>query len=569
MQRNIVFRGALMLIVVAAIAAGLYNVTILMAHARPSQRIPISAQTVPLLSHARLVGAAKPDAQLHLSIGLRPRNEQKLNRLLNDIYNPRSPLYHHFLTPAQFTAAFGPTAAQQRQVADYLRSQGMTVTQIASNGLLINATATVAQAEATFGMQINDYQLGSRKFYANATAPAVPDTIAPLILSIGGLDNSMQMHPLHQAAGQPRVGYKANDLLNAYNIASLRQAGIDGSGQTIALFELDGYERSDIAQFFQDNQLGQPDIKNVLVDGFDGSAGQGAIEVELDIEVIAEIAPRATQVVYEGPNTTQGVNDTYNRIVNDNQAQVVSISWGECEAQAGLAELQTLNNIFKQAAAQGISLFAASGDSGAYDCGDDTLAVDSPAGDPFITAVGGTRLQLQNGQYGSEIAWSDPTDRLRSPKGAGGGGGISSVFAQPDWQIGPGVTNQYSNGKREVPDISANADPQTGYAVYCTVSTSSCPISGNIVVGGTSAAAPLWAASATLINQYLQKQGKPPLGFISPTLYRLASEQQPYPPFHDVRAGDNLYYPATPYYDLASGLGSPDVYNIARNIAAS
>ncbi len=253
--------------------------------------------------------------------------------------------------------------------------------------------------------------------------------------------------------------------------------------------------------------------------------------------------------------------------MTDNKAQITTISWGECETQSGAAELQTLDGIFKQGAAQGISLFAASGDSGAYDCNDSNLAVDSPAGDPYIIGVGGTNLQTTGGAYGSESVWSNPTDTQRSPKGSGGGGGISGTFAQPTWQVGPGVKNQYSNGNREVPDVSADADPATGYAVYCTVSASGCPSTGSITVGGTSAAAPLWAGSMALINNYLQSQNKPLAGFISPKLYGLANSTQQYAPFHDVTSGTNLYYPATAGYDQGSGIGSPDIYNIARDLA--
>src|SRR5437879_4127895 len=173
------------------------------------------------------------------------------------------------------------------------------------------------------------------------------------------------------------------------------------------------------------------------------------------------MAPHAHQIIYEGPNTTQGLNDTYNRIVTDNKSQVATISWGLCEASTGRAELMTLDTIFKQAAAQGISFFAAAGDAGAYDCGDTNLAVDSPASDPYITAVGGTNLQLKAGGpgYGSESVWSNPGAIQRGPKGAGGGGGLSNTFKQSAWQTGPDVKNPYSNGFREVPDVADNADP--------------------------------------------------------------------------------------------------------------
>ncbi|HZR39297.1 MAG TPA: S53 family peptidase, partial [Ktedonobacteraceae bacterium] len=567
MQRRLALKLVFVAVVVAVLVAGVLSISLIAASARSLGKVPITGQIAPLVRLAHPIGAASGQQQLNLSIGLQPQNQQILDNLLSGLYNPRSSLYHHFLTPQQFAAEFAPSQAQQQQVIDYLRSQGLTVTHVAPNGLLIDASGTVDQAQAAFGAKINNYQLGARQFYANESAPTIPDTLASLITSIGGMDNSVRLRPLTHRAPLASSGYGPTDLAGAYDATVLNQSGIQGNNQNVAVFELDGYQSSDIDQYLSTYHLAHPNISNVLVDGFDGSAGAGAIEVELDIEVVAAMAPGATQIVYEGPNTTQGVNDTYNRIVTDNSAQIATISWGECEAQSGTAELQTLDTIFKQAAAQGMTMFAAAGDSGAYDCNDNNLAVDSPAGDPYITGVGGTNLQINNGAYGSESVWSNATDTQRSPNGSGGGGGISSFFAQPSWQTGPGVNNSYSNGNREVPDVSANADPQTGYAVYCTVSAAGCPTTGNVVVGGTSAAAPLWAGSAALINEYLQKQGKDRMGFASPQLYGIANSQQPYAPFHDVTSGNNLHYPATANYDLASGLGTPDIYNIARDIA--
>ena len=583
MQRKYLYKLGIAVVVVVIVGISFFSFKML-AQARQDQRVPVRGQVVPLIQHAQALGAANGQQQLNLSIGLQPRNRQELESLLREMYDPRSSMYHHFLTPQQFSDEFGPTPEQQQQVADYLRSQGLTVTRISPNGLLIDASASIAQAEATFQITINNYQVGTHTFYANASAPTIPSSLAALITSIGGLDNSVKLHPLlHRLSPEPgksglskrsqhvqphaQAGLKPADLAAAYDVSPLQKGGFTGNNQTVAVFELDGYQSSDVTQYLQTYNLGNPHISNVLVDGFDGSAGQGAIEVELDIEVVAAMAPGATQVVYEGPNTTQGVNDTYNKIVTDNKAQVTTISWGECETASGTAELQTLDNIFKQGAAQGIAMFAAAGDSGAYDCNDSNLAVDSPAGDPYITGVGGTNLQMSNGSYGSESVWSSPTDTQRSPKGAGGGGGISNTFSQPSWQTGPGVKNQYSNGNREVPDISADADPASGYSVYCTVSASGCSSSGWIVVGGTSAAAPFWAGSSAIINEYLQKQGKSRMGFANPVLYGLANAQQQFAPFHDVTSGTNLFYPATANYDEASGWGSPDVYNIARDLA--
>lgn len=570
---------------VAIIIASILSV-VFIARAKQNSPFVLTNQTVPLVSHAHMVGPADAQQQLNLSVGLQLRNQSDLASLLSDLNNPRSPRYHQYLTPQEFAAQFGPTADQVQQVKDYLQQQGLTVTNVSPNGLLIDATSTVAQAEAAFRVTINNYVLGANAFFANAAPPVIPGSLSSIITSIGGLDNSVKMHPLYHLSGPShgksksaftvhakaspnatQTGFGPPDLNGAYDGTPLQTSALQGSGQTVAVFELDGYQSSDISAYLQNYSLGSPSISNVLVDGFNGSAGAGAIEVELDIEVVAAMAPKATQIVYEGPNSTQGVNDTYNKIVTDNKAQITTISWGECESQSGNAELQTLDNIFSQGAAEGIAMYAASGDSGAYDCNDTNLAVDSPAGDPNITGVGGTNLQLSNSAYGSESVWSNPSDTQRSPKGAGGGGGVSSFFKQPSWQTGPGVQNQYSNGNREVPDVSADADPATGYAVYCTVSAAGCS-SGWITVGGTSAAAPMWAGSTALINGYLQQQGKSRMGFANPVLYGLENAQTQYPPFHDVTSGTNLYYPATSGYDEASGWGSPDIYNIARDVAA-
>jgi subtilase family serine protease len=579
MQRKFVRNVSFVVVSLLVIAVSLLAMRVAV-RADQNSRLILSGQEVPLIQQAHLVQNTNPTQQLNLSIGMQVRNPSDLDNLLSEIYDPNSPQYHQYLTPDQFDQLFAPTTDQVQQVISYLQSQGMTITSVAPNNLLIDATATVSQVQQAFSVQINTYQAGNHTFYANTASPSVPTSISQLITSIGGLDNSVQYHPLYQrvikhmqkhgAALATPSGFGPKDLSGAYNATPLQNAGILGDNQNVALFELDGYQPSDVAQYFQNYGL-TPTYSNVLVDGFNGTPGQGAIEVELDMEVVGALAPHAHQIVYEGPNTTQGLNDTYNQIVNDkvNAPHIVSTSWGLCEKYSGAAELQTLDNIFKQGALQGITFFAAAGDSGAYDCGDGTLGVDSPAGDPNVTGVGGTNLQINAGAYGSESVWSNPSDTQRSPNGAGGGGGISTQFKLAAWQTGTGVQNQYSDGYREVPDVSANADPATGYATYCTVSNAGCPSTGWITVGGTSAAAPLWAGSMALIDQYLQSQGKAIVGSANPVLYSLFNTPQQSPAFHDVTSGTNLYYNATSGYDMASGIGSPDVNNIAHDLASS
>ncbi|MGZ4123537.1 MAG: S53 family peptidase, partial [Tumebacillaceae bacterium] len=203
-------------------------------------------------------------------------------------------------------------------------------------------------------------------------------------------------------------------------------------------------------------------------------------------------------------------------------------------------------------ATQGQSVYAASGDSGAYDCGTSTLDVDNPANDPYVTGVGGTKLTLSGGAYSSEKVWSNT---LYSE---GGGGGISRVYSKPSWQTGTGTTNSYSNGMRQVPDVSADADPSSGYSIYSAGSWT--------VYGGTSCAAPLWAGITAVNNQYAASKSKPNLGQANPTLYSKFNTTQTYAPYHDITSGSNLYYPATTGYDQASGIGSPNAYNLIRDI---
>lgn len=519
--------------------------------------LPRALQNLPSLHYDSTV-----NRQLHLSISLNLRNAGQLDTLLQAQNDPHSRYYHRYLTPQQFSEMFSPTQASVDQVVAYLRGQGLRVSSVASNRLLIDASGPLTAVEQAFDVTIADYQLNGRTVYAPTGEPSVPTSLSGLLLNIGGLNDVARYHHSAARKAAPAAGLTPTNLRTAYDISSLISSS-DGAGQTVAIFELDGYKSSDINAYLSHYGLGAAKYSNVLVDGATNAAGSGAIEVELDMEGVSAIAPGATQRIYIGPNSDSGVNDTYNKIVTDNTARVVSTSWGLCESQAGNAELSAEDTIFKQGAAQGQSFFAASGDSGAYDCGDNNLAVDSPASDPYVVGVGGTTLQLGSG---SESVWSSPNDTQLSPNGAGGGGGYSSFFTKPAYQSGPGVG---SNSHRHVPDISADADPATGYSVYCTVSAAQCPASGWVTIGGTSAAAPLWASIATDTNGYLASQGKSLLGNVNAELYTLFNTSQPFKAYHDVTTGNNLHYNAGPGYDVASGIGSPDAWNFARDAAGA
>ena len=572
MQRNVV-RSLLMIVTtLVVISTSVVALRSVIVHAT-SSTVQLNAQTVPLVRQAQVLQAVDTSQQVQLSIGMQLRSNTDIDSFLSALYDPQSPQYHHYLTPDQFTQQFAPTDDQVQQVTNYLQGQGLTITNIAPNNLIIDATGSVGQVQQSFHIHMNTYRLGTHTFVANDTAPSLPTSISSLISSISGLDNSTQYQPLyqqelHRAQSGPVGGLGPKDLADAYNVTPLQNSGILGNNQTIGLFELDGYQASDVNQYFQNYGITPPSLTNVLVDGFNGNASYGAAEAELDIELTGGIAPRANQIIYEGPNTTPGINDTYNKIVTDNKVQIASVSWGLCENSSGSAELQTLDTIFKQGAAQGISFIAASGDAGAYDCQDTNLNVDSPADDPYVTGVGATKLQTNNGAYGSESVWSDSTQVQHGPKGSGSGGGLSTHFRLPSWQSGPGVQNKYSNGYREVPDLSSAGDPHPGFSIYCTVTNAGCPPTGWLTTGGTSGAAPFVASGLLLVNQYLQTHNAGVIGHVNPALYHLFNTQQQYPPFHDITSGNNLFFPATSGYDLASGIGSPNLYNIARDLAA-
>ncbi len=539
-------------------------------------RTVIKGSVVPILKGVHPVGLTQSDRVLKLSIALAPRNSAKLAVLIANQRDPKSPLYHQYITPAEYNTLFAPSQATVDAVVGFLRGQGLIVGTIAPNHLLIDASGSAAAVQRAFRVTINDYSLHGRQVYAPANDPSVPSSLAGAIIAIGGLDDVGVYHPLDQAAATAHVGsgpaggYTPSELRTAYDMGSLI-SGDNGSGQTVAIFELDGYIPADVNTYLSYYSLGSAKYSNVLVDGATNTAGAGAIEVELDMEDVSAIASGANQKIYIGPNTTQGVNDTYNKIVTDNIAKTASTSWGLCEPSSGTSELAALDTIFQQAAAQGQAIFAAAGDSGAYDCGDTNLAVDSPADDPNVVGVGGTSLNTgSGGTYSSETVWScSSCTGNGSAKGEGGGGGLSTYFSQPSYQTGPGVSNSYSNGMREVPDVSADADPNTGYSMYCTVSAAGCPSSGWLEIGGTSAAAPLWAAVATDTNQYLAGQSKPTLGSGSAEIYHLFNTSQTYTAYHDITSGNNLYYPATSGYDMASGIGTPDVWNFARDAAGA
>lgn len=525
--------------------------------------VAVSGSLIPVIKHVHDVGPLAGSTPIQAEVALNVRDAQGLEKLVKELYNPKSSRFRQFMTPAQFAAQFAPTAADRANVAGWLAAKGLKVTAQTSNGLLIEARGTAAQMNRVFGTRIDQYSDGSGfTFFANSTDVHVPRDLATTVLDVDGLSNighpSTSARPRARVADSP-TGYTPDDLRRAYNLSSLYTAGLDASNQTIALAEWDDFQQQDIDTYDQKFGLSTPKPERISVP-FDGQAarpGSGQDEVELDIEVLHAIAPKAHVLVYVSPQTNGSEMAQANRIMSEDRASVVSVSWGFPDAIVEVGALAAVDQVLAEGAAQGQAVLVASGDAGAFDDANapTTPIVDYPSSDPFVTAVGGTSLTVTSAGYGGETAWSDRHNK------SGSGGGLSLYFRRPWYQSGPGVINQFSGrGARQTPDVAAVADPRTGYSVFVTSKGQT----GWAEFGGTSASTPLWAGYMALVQQKLGHQ----LGFLNPLLYRMArrSHRLPAPPYHDVTTGDNLLYPATPGWDFATGWGSMDGANMLQDI---
>ncbi|MFJ2160634.1 protease pro-enzyme activation domain-containing protein [Streptomyces sp. NPDC087856] len=530
---------------------GLVAVPALLAAAVPSAyaaaqphttRAAIAGDVLKGLNHdAARTGAVSASKRIAVAISLTPRNDKSLDTFIADVSNPRSSSYGHYLTKAQFAARFGRTDAEVKQVKEYLRAQGLTVGKVHSGNLLVDATGTAAQLEKAFGTKLSTWKdaKSGRAFYANETAPTLPTAIAGLVSDVTGLNNRAQLH--HQATDTvaprngPGGGYTPAQLKGGYNVSST----YTGSGQKIALLEFDGFQQSNITKYDTNYSLGSPTPTVSKVDGGSGALGDGQVEVELDIEVLHAIAPKANVTVFEGPNSDAGEVDTYQAIV-DSGIPTTSISWGASESQRTTSNINAVDAVFKAGAAEGLGFYAASGDDGSDDAGNGTTTVDYPASDPYVTGVGGTKLTVTSSNaFSKEVAWS------------GGGGGKSSVFKIPSWQTA--VQKTAGGGYRQVPDVSAHANPSPGVSIYSQGTWTS--------VGGTSAAAPEWAAFGALYNQQAAASGKANLGFANPALYAAKGTG-----FHDITSGSNGAYSAATGWDFTSGWGSYNAATLAAKL---
>jgi kumamolisin len=522
------------------------------ASARAHTPVLPSARAMPA---ALRIGPLAPDFPLQIALVLHGQHQAALGSLLAAEDDPMSPLYHHYLSPDGFARMYGPAAADVTRVAQVLRAAGMLVELSHAPGSLLMARGPAAAVEALFGVALDEYRApDGQQYYTGRSSPHLPAALAASVSGVLGLDSRshLQLRPqirplvaLRSAQRGAYDGLEPTDLARAYDLGPLQAKGLDGTNQTIAVAEIDAFSAADIATYDKAFGISAPPVRVISVGG--GATGHDP-EATLDIEVLHAIAPHAHILAYEGGQDLSQLAQVFSQMVSDHRAQVISISLGACEGQTngsdGQSFVNSLNNTFQQADAEGISVLVASGDSGAYGCQDNALSVELPAASPYVTAVGGTTLYLNSdGTYGHEAGWVGPLEET------GSGGGLSQLYSRPSWQTGAGVRNYASNGMRQVPDVAADADPLSGYLIFS---------SGWQIMGGTSAAAPLWAGLIALADQSAAGNGKSLLGFLNPALYTLGNSDSSPSPFHDVTIGGNLYYQAMPGWDYATGWGSPD-----------
>ncbi|MFD7642831.1 protease pro-enzyme activation domain-containing protein [Kitasatospora sp. NPDC059795] len=553
--RSLALAAALAVLPLTAVSLGVGT-----AQAAPtpnaSSRVALPQTVTPAVARSHKQGDVPADRKISVAVSLKLRNTAELDRFLAAVGTPGTAEFGHYLTPEQFNERFGPTQADVDQVRAFLAAQGLKVDSVSANRQVVNASGSASKVAAAFGTHESTYsdpQQGNRTFFANDAAATLPASLAGVVEGVSGLnDHTVRTTRIAKPdAATPHAtpsGFGPAGYDGAYR---LDQLGADGTGSTVALWEFDGYKSSNLTTYDSQFGLSGPAVSTVSVDGanYDSKPGDGQGEVELDSEIVRGVAPKATQLVYEAPNSDQGEIDMAAKIVSDNRVQVISISWGSCEPDTTASSMTAVNNSFKQAAAQGISIFSASGDDGSRDCtrstsGSSVKAVDFPASSPYNTGVGGTNLKVSGTAYSSESAWSTA------------GGGVSTQFAKPTWQTGTNVTGTM----RTVPDIASNADPNSGFAIY-TQGTSS---AGWQVYGGTSAAAPLWSGFAALYNQKAKAASKPTLGEVNPKLYTVANSSSYGTALHDVTSGSNQDFAAKTGYDQVTGWGTPIADGLAN-----
>ena len=517
-----------------------------------SEKAPLSAPTAEK--------PARPGSVLTVSVLVRRKNPLNTKRLGQDRLTRAQYRQHHGADPAAITL-----------VRTFAKEFGLTVEKGTPKPerRIIKLTGTVTAMQKAFGVTLTQKVLDGNTYRVREGSILLPAELAGAVEAVLGLDNRPQAQPHFRVLGSAinaNIGgtggfarahaSAAGTSYTPVQVGELYQfpKGAKASGQTIGIIELGGgYRAADLTAYFKG--LGQPAPKVIAVSvdkgkNSPGNANGADGEVMLDIEVSASVAPGAKIVVYFAPNTDQGFIDAIGSAVHDttNKPSVISISWGGPESSWTKQSMTALDAACQSAAALGITITVAAGDNGSSD-GATGNNVDFPASSPHVLACGGTKLVGSGSSITSEAVWNEQA----SNEGATGGG-VSNVFALPSWQAKAKVpAPSGKTGGRGVPDVCGDADPVTGYQVR---------VDGqSMVIGGTSAVAPLWAGLIALNNQQNGKSA----GFFQPQIYAAKAASA----FRDIVSGNNGAFSAGPGWDACTGLGSPIGSKIIALLAAS
>jgi kumamolisin len=517
------------------------------------KRVTIAGSERAILHGARLVGPANPQERIEVILTLKPASSAaplSLERTGN--VNPQERTH---LSREEFQAKHGADPGDVAKIDAFAHEHGLEVGEmnLAARTVVLSGTVEALSAAFNVTLQMYDHSSGA---YRGRTGPVeIPGELEGIVQGVFGLDNRPQarphIRPIHEQGGawhssQHGVSYLPTQVAKLYDFP----ASVNGQGQCIAIIELGGgYKIGDLNAYFQQFGIKTPKITAISVGGAhnsptgDGNGPDG--EVMLDIEVAGAVAPGAQIAVYFAKNTDAGFLQAINTAIHDQvrKPSVVSISWGGPEASWTSQALTAFDQAFQAAGTLGVSVTVAAGDNGSSDGVSDGLAhVDFPASSPNVLACGGTRLIGSGQTITSETVWNDGSS------GGATGGGISAFFVPPPaWQSSanlPPSANPGAKPGRGVPDVAGDADPVTGYQVR---------VDGqNMVIGGTSAVAPLWAGLIALLNQSLGKS----VGFLNPWLYAKAASAPG--AIHDITTGNNGAYQARAGWDACTGLGSTD-----------
>ncbi len=524
---------------------------------------PVAGSEHPAPAGARCVGKCDPGERFEVVLVLRRQAAAAFHDLVDRLAagDPSA----HPVSREEYERRFGASPQDVQRVSTFAKAHGLKVVHTDPNARRVVLSGTVEQYNAAFGVDLQHYehQVGQSTMHFHQPAGPVhlPDDVHEIVTAVLGLDNRAKARPHFRFGGPIRPPIRAAQAVSA-SFTPLQIAQLyafppgDGTGQCIALIELGGgYNTADLSAYFKALGVPLPQVEAVSVDQATNSPSGDANgpdgEVTLDIEIAGALAPAARIAVYFTPNSEAGFVDAVSAALHDRtrSPSVISISWGAPESSWTQQTLNAFNDALQTAVALGVTVCAASGDSGSSDgVSDGADHVDFPASSPFALGCGGTHLSASNGKIVKETVWMSGNDGAT-------GGGVSTTFALPAWQQGLSAVRRQGGAsplaKRGVPDVAANADPATGYVVR---------IDGtDTVVGGTSAVAPLWAALIARINA---TRGQP-VGFVNAKLYAQRAA------FNDITSGNNGDFDAAPGWDACTGLGTPVGTRVAAALATA